>query len=127
MLVETTNTVSGTWVIPNPEASGGNREIDFVQHVFRVVDGPITWEYLVSKDLPNIEMQKHDSQEDDPAKAPLIDKARKEVAAQLEQAGIKGQIGACYAYWAQLKKLLKEKHSIDWLSPNDLHPSRLYD
>ncbi len=122
MLVRTSKTGTFRWQKPESEDS-----TEFEYHVFKVVDGPITWEYQAAEDYPYITIQKHDSQEDDPKKAPLFDQARKEVDDEMNREGIKGQFGSCHKYWARLKKRLKEKHAIDWLSPKELHPNSIYD
>lgn len=98
-LVETTNTLSCIWYKPNPEASDGHEPFRLVYHIFHVVDGPITWEYHVAENSPHITVRKHDSQQDDPEKAPLIASARKEVDAEMEREGIKDQFGSCNIYW----------------------------
>ena len=35
--------------------------------------------------------------------------------------------GTCHLYWGHLKRLLKEEHGIDWLSPADMQPSARFD
>jgi hypothetical protein len=133
-LQETTNTFLITWYRP-PKGANPHvilppdkcEPVSVEYHVFKIVDGLVTWEYHVAQNEPDVDVRKHDSQEDDPQKAKLITEARKEVDQILENKGIKGQLGSCYVFWTELKKLLKAKYSIDWLSPEDLNPNIHYD
>lgn len=133
-LRDTTNTYASVWyrppkgtdpgVIPPPDQ---HEPVPLEYHVFRLMDGPVTWEYHVAENSPQIEVNKHDSGEDDPQKSKVIREARKEVDDLMKLQGIKGKFGSVHTYWRELKKVLKEKHSIDWLSPKELHPTRQYD
>ncbi len=37
------------------------------------------------------------------------------------------QFGFCYKYWEIKKQILKDDYNIDWKSPDELNPDRLYD
>jgi hypothetical protein len=42
-------------------------------------------------------------------------------------AHLKGEDGVCHAIWALQKKILKEKYEIDWKSPAESNPGKMYD
>ncbi len=67
----------------------------------------------------------HDATEDDPAVQPLIRAAEK--AADKELEGVPRRLGFCHQYWAVKKRILKEKHGIDWHSPAELNPNTRFD
>ena len=35
--------------------------------------------------------------------------------------------GYCHAFWPEKKRILKEKHGIDWKTPVELNPDVLFD
>ena len=133
-LVDTTNTATIIWLRP-PKGSDPHvivppdqsEPVQLTNHLFKVVDGPVTWVYEVGENDHSIRVEKNDSQEDDPTKSKIIDAAKKEVDAWLEQNGKKDKMGSCYAFWRELKRVLKTKHNIVWLSPEDLNPKAHYD
>jgi len=133
-LLETTNTFVSVVNLP-PKGSPPNvrptpdkhEAVTVTNHIFRIVDGLVTWEYWVAENKSDVDVDRHDSQEDDPAKAKLFAEARTEVDTWMERKGLKGKFGSVHAYWPELKRVLKTRYSIDWLSPQDLHPSREYD
>lgn len=51
--------------------------------------------------------------------------AEKEARAQLVHLG--NQDGVCHEIWRLQKKILKEKYQIEWESPADQHPGKMYD
>ncbi len=133
-LLDTTNTFGSLWYRPPKDTDPRvtppleqHEPVPLTNHIFKVVDGPVTWEYSAADNRPFVDVEKHDSQEDDPNKSKFIREARKEVDAWMQQKGFKGKFGSVHTYWPELKRVLKEKYSIDWLSPKDLHPNRNYD
>jgi hypothetical protein len=38
-----------------------------------------------------------------------------------------GHLGAIHLYWDEKKRILKEKYSIDWMTPAELNPNICYD
>jgi len=73
-----------------------------------VVDGPVAWVY------EGTSFRKRDARELDPAFLSKLDQVREEV----RKTGRK----APHIYYTEIKKLLKERHDIEWLSPLDLNP-----
>jgi len=69
----------------------------------------------------------HDPIEDDPAIMPLIDAAALEAARLLEHDPRRGQMGFCYVGWAATKRILREKHGIEWKTPSEMNPNILFD
>ena len=51
--------------------------------------------------------------------------AEKEAKEQLKH--ILDLDGACNEIWSLQKKILKEKYQIDWKSPAEEHPGKMYD
>jgi hypothetical protein len=124
-LRDTTNTYAAEWHRPT---TGTNSErVSLTYHIYKVVDGPVTWEYRVAENNPYIDVDKHDSQVDDLVKAKLFSDAEKKVDAWMQRKGIKGQFGSIHIYWGELKRVLRQDYSIDWLSPKDLNPEGNYD
>ncbi len=37
------------------------------------------------------------------------------------------RLGSCYIFWREKKRILKEKHGIDWKSPKELNPDVIFD
>jgi len=73
---------------------------------------------------------KHDPQEDDPLKGPIIQEIARDVRQTIREAnGLKEgetKIGLCHKIWAEQKRVLKQK-GIDWKSPADMNPSMRFD
>jgi len=90
------------------------------------VDGPVTWHYDSQSNGMRLPPSKSDSQEDDPAKAEIFQQVQVEVEAWMKAKGIQG-IGSVHAYWGEQKRILKERHGIDWRSPSDLSPFVIID
>lgn len=72
---------------------------------------------------------KHDPQEDEPRLRVIILEAGEEAEAALtqEQHVATGQMGFCYVLWCRQKEILKNKHGIDWKSPEEMNPTVLFD
>ncbi len=68
---------------------------------------------------------KHDPQEDDPLLMARIDAALAEAEQNL--AHLPRTRGFCHPLWAEMKRILREKHGIDWKSPGDMNPEVLFD
>ena len=67
--------------------------------------------------------QKYDPKERDPQYREIFEKVDKEVDGLLTYGGF----GSCYERWRETKRILKEKHNIDWKTPEELNPLTLYD
>ena len=80
--------------------------------------------------------------EDDPALAAAFEEAGREanrlveehVAAERARLQAEGMshldfmLGyTCHLYWRHLKRLLKERHGVDWLSPAEMNPGSRFD
>jgi len=75
--------------------------------------------------MDKLDELKHDPQEDDPKKGPII----KEAAEQAKQKILgKGQhnLGDAHRIWAEQKKILKER-GINWKSPQEMNPCAMLD
>jgi len=72
---------------------------------------------------------KYDPQERDPRYRDIFKKAAKETEEELDKEcpGLKGQMGYCYSHWETMKRILKEKYNIDWVTPQECNPHILYD
>ena len=108
-----------------------------------LIDNGLLWEYLpvAYQDLAAMELVsertgsdarwwftpvRHDAQEYDAALRQRFEAAEAEARGILEAKGIQG-MGSCHAYWAELERILREKHSIKWRSPSLLNPDTMYD
>jgi hypothetical protein len=67
-----------------------------------------------------------DAREFDPKLDQVFAKAREKAGANLEARGVVRKLGYCHAYWAELKKVLREDHQIGWWCPRDLNQG-IYD
>jgi len=67
-----------------------------------------------------------DPQEKDPKLGPIIRAAGKEAEKIIAASGFKG-MGACHGIWGEQKRILKEKHNIDWKSPAEMNPLVRFD
>jgi hypothetical protein len=80
--------------------------------------------------------------EDDPAFSAAFEEAGREANRLVEQqlAAERARLRAegmsdlefvlryrCHLYWGQLKRLLKERHGVDWLSPAEMNPYHRFD
>ena len=71
--------------------------------------------------------QDHDPIEDDPEIRPLIDAATEEANEALADHPRRGQLGFCHVLWATKKRILREKHGIEWRTPSEMDPLTFYD
>jgi hypothetical protein len=56
-----------------------------------------------------------------------IDMAGEEALKIMEESGKRYGIGSCHTYWGLKQDILKKKYKINWKSPADLNPWRIYD
>lgn len=101
-------------------------DLTVTNHWFKVIDGPLTWHYVSRGNGTSWTELKTDSQEDDPAKAEMFRQTRIEVRAWMDAKGIKG-LGSVHSYWGEMRRILKEKHGIEWKSPSELSPFTIID
>lgn len=57
----------------------------------------------------------------------VIDEVNKEVDRFMKENHKNVLLGACHAAWAAKKRILKEKHNIDWKTPSEMNPTVCYD
>lgn len=69
----------------------------------------------------------HDAIEDDPRHAEVFARIDGEVDALLADHPQRGAMGFCHVRWGAKKRLLKERHGIDWRSPAELNPHVIFD
>jgi hypothetical protein len=69
----------------------------------------------------------HDPIEDDPVMGPLVKQAEEEAIEALAKEGIILNMGHCYEVWGRQKKILKERHGIDWKAPDEMNPMIIFD
>jgi hypothetical protein len=69
----------------------------------------------------------HDPIENDPRYKAIIEQVDQEIEASLKKDNKYGEMGSCYMFWAQKKKILKERYNIDWKSPSEMNPQVLFD
>jgi hypothetical protein len=99
---------------------------------FYVFDNGIVWILnSIDFDLSAVELfwlypERCDAQEFDPTLAEAFASARRKVEDILKVKGIEG-MGSCFAYWSELRRILKEEHGITWRSPSELNPNTMYD
>ena len=72
---------------------------------------------------------RYDPKERDPQYRAIIKEADKEAEDILAKRfpGLKGQMGYCQSFWGAKKRILKEKHGIDWKTPDELNPEACFD
>jgi len=70
---------------------------------------------------------KHDPKEDDPKYRDIIKQAETEANELVDREYPDASLGRCHAVWAEQKRILKEKHGIDWQSPRDLNKYARFD
>lgn len=97
---------------------------------------PVAYKYLIAMDIitegPNriarwwFNTERYDAQEHDATLRQQFEAAETEAKEILEAKGIQG-MGSCHAYWHELERILREKHSIKWKSPSMLNPDTMYD
>ncbi|MDO5674760.1 MAG: hypothetical protein Q4G66_07590 [bacterium] len=64
---------------------------------------------------------------EDPVRRVLIKAAELEAEQLLAEHPLHGQIGYCHLYWATMKRILLERHGIDWKSPVEMNPDVFFD
>ena len=64
---------------------------------------------------------------EDPAMRARIKAAKQEAEQLLEYDPLRGQMGFCHLYWATVKRILRERHGIDWKSPAEMNPDVFFD
>jgi hypothetical protein len=67
----------------------------------------------------------HDPQEDNPKLKKIFEQAEAEANKNL--ANHPKGLGFCHTYWAEMKRILKEKYEIDWKSPAEMRPDICFD
>jgi hypothetical protein len=65
--------------------------------------------------------------EDDPKFKAVIEVVMSEVMAELADHPWKDKLGFCHVIWGTKKRILKEKHGIEWRSPREMNPMNFYD
>ncbi|NQS72554.1 MAG: hypothetical protein HQQ73_10465 [Desulfobulbaceae bacterium] len=56
-----------------------------------------------------------------------IKAAKREAEKLLKHDPLRGQMGFCHLYWTIVKRILWEKHGIDWKSPAEMNPDVFFD
>lgn len=69
---------------------------------------------------------KSDPKERDPRYRSIIAAAKAEAEKIVADMGISG-LGTCHAVWGEQKRILKEKHNIDWQTPAEMNPLVMFD
>ena len=67
----------------------------------------------------------HDPIEDLPEMADVFAAVEPEIEAALE--GKARGLGYCHLHWRVKKRILRDNHGVDWLSPSDMNPSKAFD
>jgi hypothetical protein len=67
----------------------------------------------------------HDPIEDEPQTGMLARAAFAE--AERELSDEKRTLGFCHHVWATVKRILREAHGVDWLSPREMNPGQHFD
>lgn len=57
----------------------------------------------------------------------LIKAAELEAEQLLAEHPLHGQIDYCHLHWATMKRILLERHGIDWKSPVEMNPDVFFD
>jgi len=70
---------------------------------------------------------KHDPKEDDPKYRDIIKQAEKEADEIIDRECPGASLGRCHAVWAEQKRILKEKHGIDWKTPREMNRYACFD
>lgn len=70
---------------------------------------------------------KHDPKEEDPKYKDIIEQARIEAEDIISKEYPDASLGRCHAVWAEQKRILKEKHGIDWKTPKELNKHTCFD
>jgi hypothetical protein len=86
---------------------------------YYLVDGEVAWTFRFMGQFPW--RQVVDAQEFNPKLKDVFADARKKAEANLQARGVERKLGYCHAYWAELRKVLRETYKIRWWSPTDLN------
>ena len=70
---------------------------------------------------------KSDPKERDPKYKHLIKQAEIEANEIINKEYPEASLGRCHAVWAEQKRILKEKHNIDWKSPTEMNKYAYFD
>lgn len=68
---------------------------------------------------------KHDPIEDTPEFKAVIEDVEKELDELFKDHP--KPMGFCHIYWQEKRRILKEKHGIDWKSPSFMNPHVMFD
>ena len=92
---------------------------------------------ILAKHIYNIIVLDSDLQRKDPHICQLIDQATAEAEKQWDKQKkpwlyklfrIEDRpLGSCYWIWGEMKRILKERHGIDWKAPSERNPAVKYD
>jgi hypothetical protein len=93
--------------------------------VLAVLSAGVVWYAVWSAPVYEPFTDKHDPIEDDPAMKPIFAAVDREV----NDATRDGPRGGGYVHvgWGMKKRLLKEKHGIDWRTPAEMNPGVFFD
>ena len=69
----------------------------------------------------------HDPIEDTVEYKRVIAEVNKEVDRYMQEHHEKVLLGACHIAWAAKKRILKDKHNIDWKTPAEMNPIVCFD
>ena len=69
----------------------------------------------------------HDPIEKDPVIGSLVRQAEEEAKVELAKGEFVLDMGYCYMVWEKQKEILKERHGIDWKSPDEMNPMIIFD
>lgn len=86
---------------------------------YYLVDGELAWTFRFMG--TNISGEVVDAQEFDSKLKDVFADTRKKAEANLTARGVVPRLGYCHAYWAELKKVLREDYKIRWWCPTDLN------
>ena len=70
---------------------------------------------------------KSDRIEKDPKTRSIFSAVDKEVKAELAKHPERDMLGFCHTIWETKKRILKEKHGIEWKSPSEMNPDICFD
>jgi hypothetical protein len=65
--------------------------------------------------------KRHDPIEDDPDLQPILQAAEKQAKEELK--GEPQELGFIHRYWSVKRRILKDKHGIDWRTPAEMNPN----
>jgi hypothetical protein len=86
---------------------------------------PIYRETEVRRSRPRIAGEKFDPQESDPKLRAVFSAA--DAAAERRVGNVKRDEQFVFRFWAEKKKILRQKFAIDWRTPGELNPHIAYD